>query len=127
MPIILHWKTLESPLIQMPAATRSVMLVVTANVRHANPSHESAQHRRGVRPEDKVPMIAHQAIGQKINRVSLQPLGEHLDERVEVPRLVKELHAAIAASSARDRSYRLNSTGHAWHEKNVPAATSYRQ
>ena len=36
-------------------------------------------------------------IGQKIDRISLQSLGQHFDERMEVRRLVQGLHLAIAA------------------------------
>lgn len=49
MPIRLHRKAFEPPLLQMPPATRVVMLVMASHMRHAHPpiNPPSASSSRG--------------------------------------------------------------------------------
>ncbi len=40
-------------------------------------------------------VVAHQKVGEQINRVALQPLGEYTLERLEIAVLVEQTHTPI--------------------------------
>ena len=57
MAVILHGKTLEPPLVQVPAPGGVVMGMMTTDVGHAHPAHQPAKLLPAARPEDQVPVI----------------------------------------------------------------------
>ena len=81
----------------MPTTPAMVMLVMSADVRHTDPTHEWPQRFIRPRPQNQMPVIGHQTIGQQVNRISLKPLTEHFHEREEIFVLVEQLHSPIAA------------------------------
>ncbi len=97
MAVLLNREALEPALVQMAAAAVVVMLVVTPDMSDANPSHQIAQRSIAVWPQDKMPVIAHQAIGQEIHGITCQPLPQHLLERREILFLMEQAHPAVAA------------------------------
>ena len=95
--VLCHGNAMESPLVQVPRTTAVTVLVVPADVRHTHPAHQPPQRHGGPRPDDKMPMVEHQAISQQIHRITLQPLGQHSLERVVVALLVKQSQATVSA------------------------------
>lgn len=97
MSIILDRKALKSPLIQMSATAGMIMRVMSTHVGDACPADEPTERLLGSRPQDKMPMIAHQTPAEQIDGIAFQSIGEDANESIEVGRLVEEIHLAVAA------------------------------
>ena len=93
--VIGHGKTFESTLVKVSAAAAVIVFVVTTHVRHADPTQPAAQCVVGIRPHDEMPMIGHQAIGEKFHRKSLQALAQHLLEGGVVGRFMEQSHPPV--------------------------------
>ena len=72
---LLNGEALEATLIKVPAAAGVIVGVVATHVSYAYPTHESAERIVGSRANHQMPVVAHQTVGEQINRVALQPLG----------------------------------------------------
>lgn len=81
----------------MAAAAGMVMLVMSANVGDADPSHQPRKRRRVPRPQHQMPVVGHEAPGQQIDPIALEPLGQDANEGQIITVLVKQPPLAIAA------------------------------
>jgi hypothetical protein len=97
MRIVLDREAFEAALVKMPSAARVVMLVMTADVRDAEPAHKASQCLRLPGPQDQMPVIRHQAPREQFDGIPLQILGEDLAKGEVVGVLVEDPHPAIAA------------------------------
>jgi len=91
-----HGKALESPPVQVPRTTAVIVHVVPADVRHTHPAHQPSQRHVGPRPDDNMPMVGHQAISQKIHRITLESLDQHSLAGVVVGLVVKQSQETVA-------------------------------
>jgi hypothetical protein len=62
MAVILHRETFESALVQMPDSNSPVRNVVPLRVSKADPAHELRQIAILSRPQQQMPVIAHDAV-----------------------------------------------------------------
>src|ERR1700722_14625602 len=97
MMIILNRETLEPPLIEVPLAHFSPVLAPPPHVRGADPLHELRKIFGPARPENQMPMVAHQAVGEDAHSRPLPSLFQDLDECGVVPGLAEDVHPAVAA------------------------------
>jgi hypothetical protein len=63
--------------------------------RHPDPSHPTPQGLIGLRPNDEMPVIGHDAVGQQLDRIALQAFRQHALERFVVRRLAKQPHPPV--------------------------------
>ena len=68
MLVGLDRKRLESSLVERPRAERAMRMVPAHRVRHGQPMHEPRKVAIGLRPEDKMPVVWHQAKCQQPHR-----------------------------------------------------------
>lgn len=90
-----YGKTLESALVNVPAAAGVVMFVVATDMHHPHPAHPAAQGVVGLGPNNQVPMIGHQTVREQLHRVSLQAVGQYPLERLKVFRFAKNRDPAV--------------------------------
>lgn len=95
MLIALDRKAFEPALIQVPPAAAMIVLVVSPHVGHADPAQPASQRFIRPGPHDQVPVVRHDAVGQQINGVSLESLGEHAFEGGIVLCFMKQPHATV--------------------------------
>ncbi len=92
----------SAPLVQVPRTTAVIVLVVPADVRYPHPAHQPPQLHVGPRPDDKMPMIEHQAVSQQIHRVTLESLDLESLEGVVVGLVVKQSRRAGTVATIED-------------------------
>ena len=97
MGVVLNGKGLEASLIDVPGAAGFAMRVPTLRVRQCKPADKLRQLSLVSRPDEQVPMVWQEAIGQKSSFAPLHGLGENFLERIEVRIVVEHGHARIAA------------------------------
>lgn len=90
-------KALVCPLIQVPAPGGVAVFVPSADVRHGEALHESAEIAVIARAQHQVPMVGHQAVGEQLDRHHRQHLGEALFKGRIVTGTVEEISACVRA------------------------------
>lgn len=114
--IVLHRKTLEAALVQVPMPHRRVCLLPPLRVRQRQPAHELRELALLAWEEHQVPVIGHDAPVEDADRRALVRFDEHLLEGEEIIIFLEQTQAAVGAvqdvvdNSARGRSGR----GVAW-------------
>ena len=93
----LNRERLEPPLIHVAGTAAVTMGVPTLRVRERKPSNETRKFPVRVRLDYEVPMIRHQAPGQKVGAVPLDCLLENSLQRLIIGVGLKNRHACIAA------------------------------
>ncbi len=94
MFVALHREAVESSLIKM-SVTHSPMRDPPAHrMRLRQPTEEGRDLAVCLRPDNKVPMVRHDTVGQDGDRVSLVRLDHDPLKRLEVGVLAKEVHPA---------------------------------
>ncbi len=63
----------------------------------SHPAHPTTQCWVRVGPNHQMPMVGHQAVGQQLDRVSLEALRQRPLERFVVARIVKQPHPPVPA------------------------------
>ena len=96
MVILLDRKRFEPALVEMARADVVVMGVPALRVRQGEPGHEARQVPALVRPQDQVPVVGQQAIGQDAHRHLRLGLAEHALKRSEIAGLVQERTPGVA-------------------------------
>ena len=74
-----------------------IMGVMPPHVRDAEPAHQTGQGAVLVGTQHQMPMVGHQAIGEEIDGVTLQPMSQHLEKPGIIAFLMKQPHAAVRA------------------------------
>lgn len=77
-------KTFLAPLVKVTGAAAMVVFVMTAHMRHANPTQPLSQGVVGLRADHQVPVVGHDAVGQEVDRITGQALGQYLLEGLKV-------------------------------------------
>jgi hypothetical protein len=77
MPIVLHRKRFETPLIEMSTPNGLFTEVVSLRVGQSEPSDESRQVSILPWPQDKMPVIRHDAVAQNPHVNNRLRLGKH--------------------------------------------------
>jgi hypothetical protein len=95
MVVVLHGKALVAALIQMPPSIAVTVAMPAAHVRGCQAVHERRQLAILARPQQQMPMTAHQAIGQEAHRHDLERGLDHALEGGEVAVVVKEVAAVV--------------------------------
>ena len=72
------------------------MGVMSTHVGDARPADEPTESLLRSRPQHQMPMIAHQTPAEQIDGITFQSVGEDANERIEVGRLMEEIHLAVA-------------------------------
>jgi hypothetical protein len=88
--IIFNGKALEAGLVQMAFSRSVVMRVITLSVSSRYPAKQLTHPAVPRWPQDQVPMIGHQDVGVKLDRVLLQSLSKDAQERLVVLVFVKD-------------------------------------
>ncbi len=88
-------KTLESALIEVPAAATMVMTAVAKGVSRRDPSQQSSHLPILDRAKNQMPVVGHQRKTKQFDGVFLKSLGQHPNEGLEVFRLVKNFLSLI--------------------------------
>ena len=76
MIVVLDWKALETPLIEMALAGGLVVGVIAHGVGQRDPAQETAHATILGGLQDKVPVVGHQLIAKYPTRVAFQTLSE---------------------------------------------------
>jgi len=103
----------------------TIMRVVSADVRDAEPAHPPSQGVIRLRPRDQMPMIRHHAIGEQLDRIAFEAFGQDALKGLAVLILLEQPHAAVAAIEDMAYSAGFDGPGRAWHgESPHPDASS---
>lgn len=79
----------------MAAAVAMAVLLPAARVGERQSLHERAEGVIALRPDDQVPMVGHEAVGEQLHTgVLLKRFGENALERLVVGRFLEQRHAA---------------------------------
>ncbi len=82
--VLLNRKALEPSLVQRSSPGRVMVRVPTLGVRHRQPAHILRQFSILARPQNKVPMVRHEAVCQQTGAGPLLGLKQHLFERLVI-------------------------------------------
>jgi hypothetical protein len=97
MVVGFHGKRFEAALVQMAAADILIMGVPALGVGQREPVHEIGKLAVMLGPQNHVPVIGHQAIGeQPCVRQACLRFHQHIDERLVIAVLMKKLQLAVA-------------------------------
>jgi hypothetical protein len=96
----LDWKTLEPALVEVPAAACVVVLVMSPHMRHADPSHQTTQRVILRRIQQQMPVSGHHTVRVQLDRISLQSLSQHMQERKIVSILPEDRSPKVGAIDA---------------------------
>ena len=97
MAVVLNGERFISTLVKVPAAAGMVVFVVPAHMGHAEPAHEAFQFLVTLWPQQKVPVIGHQAIRQNVHVGPFTRFADDAEERVIVRRLVEQVPPTVTA------------------------------
>jgi hypothetical protein len=86
------------------------------DVGDADPAHESAQGLVASGPQDQMPVIPHQAVGQEVHRITFQSFGQHTFEGLEVFVLMKQVQASVSAVQDVMNQARFDASFVSWHD-----------
>ena len=92
----LHRKTLEAPLIEMPRAGRPVCGMPTIGVGDGEPAHKLREFAILARPENKMPVIGHEAIGEKSHLCARQRINEQQLKGVIIWGMIEDVSPTIS-------------------------------
>lgn len=95
--VILHGEAFEAALVEVAAGGVVVMGVVAAGVGDADPANELAEGLVGFGPDDQMPVVGHEAVGEQVGGVECQGLAQQLFKGRVVGVFMEERHAAVAA------------------------------
>src|SRR5712671_3101445 len=93
MLVFLDLETFEAALIDMAAPQGMIMGMPAHGMSVREPLREGREFSLLLRPNDKVPMIGHQAIGEQPGRMRLQRLAEHALKGIVVAILLEQRQA----------------------------------
>jgi len=91
--LFLDLETFEAALINMAAAQGMIMGMPAHGMSVREPLREGRELSLLLRPNDKVPIIGHQAIGEQPGRMRLQRLAEHALKGLVVAILLEQRQA----------------------------------
>ncbi len=89
MLVRLHGKTLKPPLIDVPYPCCPVRRMPSLCMRQCYPSHKLRNIAGLARPQQQVPVIAHNAVTAKPHPHAIHPLSQHPLKRLEVRTLLE--------------------------------------
>jgi hypothetical protein len=90
MPVVLHGKTLEPPLIHRPLAAGMAMGMPPLRVRDRHPADIIGQFAILRRPKDQMPVIGHETIAQQPRGKPLMGLGEDFLEGLVIASVIED-------------------------------------
>lgn len=91
MRIGFNRKRLEATLVDVALSGHVVIRLPTSDMRHRQPLHESPQVAVILRPQNKMPMIGHQAITSNPHRSLFQSVSDDAFKRQEILVVKKQL------------------------------------
>ena len=95
--VILHPETLEAALVHVPAPRAAMLGMIAPHMGHPHPTQEPPNRLIRPQPDQQMPVVGHQAVGEQLHRLALQALNENL-LRIRVLRsILEELHAGVPA------------------------------
>ena len=92
MIVFFNWKTLESALVDMAASSAVPMFMPAPHVGDGQSLHERGEVSVLARPEDQVPVRAHETIAAHAHGNLLHRFIQHAKERGIVVSSLKQLH-----------------------------------
>jgi hypothetical protein len=95
MSIPLNNGALEPPLPDMTSAVMS--FVVSPGMRDSKRLEDSADRLSGLRPDEQVKVIGHEAIAEQAKRIAVLGFGEGAEEGSPVGIVPKDIGAVVAA------------------------------
>ena len=132
MVVLLNGERLETPLIEVASAARSAKGVPALRVSQCQPAHELRQLAVLSRPDQQMPMVGHQAIGQKPRLRSFDSLSQHSLEggiiavRIEQLQLCNRAVQDVIDVASLGGSVRASHAQQAMFPKHVRQATTKR-
>ncbi len=127
MLIFLYRETFEAALIDMAASQRMVMSMPTHGMGLREPLREGREFPLPPRPNDEVPMIGHQAIGEQPGRMRLQRLAQHAFKGLVVAIFLKQRQARNGPVQHVIDVTRSRSTGNTGHALTIRTHAAGRQ
>ena len=91
----MYGETFEAALVYVAGSGCAVGFVPPLGVGDGDPVHESCQVAVGSGPEDKVKVIAHDAVARKTHVETVDALGQDLLEGEEITFLLEYTQAAV--------------------------------
>jgi hypothetical protein len=95
MSISLNNGALEPPLPDMTSAVMS--FVVSPGMRDGKRLEDSADRLPGLRPDEQVKVIGHEAIAEQAKRIAVLGIGEGAEEGSPIGIVPKDISAVVAA------------------------------
>ena len=123
--VLLDGEGAKASLVDMAAAV--VVLMVAADMSGEQPHHVVTQVSVGGRPEGKMEMVGHQAIGEKAHGSSFSRLAQQLDEGGVIAVFEENSTSAIASVEDMVTVAAQGSSWVSWHEEDYGMGAAGKQ
>ena len=113
MIVLLHRKTLEPPLPDVPVG--AIDLVMAPDICRHQPLHPFTQLFGLFRPHDHVKVIRHETVRENLDRIEPSAQSQEVSERLEIFAFVEDVPLSVATVEDMVDETISEGSGYSWH------------